>query len=250
MVVACSGPKVDHPAPAGELYTGQLFRTSLAAALAEAGGDRSRVYVLSALHGLVAIDDIVAPYDQRIDQAGAIVDTVLALQIAATGCDEMYVFGPNAYYAHAWRAGDLADVSVHHVFEGNIGIGTMLRGATIVRGDTTTQEAHDMAQHDQDSAALREAHASDPFLAIIDAVIESFLADRDGQQISFRGMARALMGEVTVDADPRERPLYDAVHYALDELDLDVDMLVGRIEDVADMTTLATIYPIENEVTA
>jgi hypothetical protein len=58
-LVGCSGPKLDHPAPARQLYTSQLFRLTLT--LAEARHDA--VYVISAKHELVALDQVVAPYD-------------------------------------------------------------------------------------------------------------------------------------------------------------------------------------------
>jgi len=58
-LVGCSGPKLDRPAPARQLYTTQLFRSTLA--LAETRHDV--VYVISAKHELVALDQVVDPYD-------------------------------------------------------------------------------------------------------------------------------------------------------------------------------------------
>jgi hypothetical protein len=58
-LVGCSGPKLEEPAPARQLYTSQLFRSALA--LAERRHDV--VYVISAKHELVALDQVVAPYD-------------------------------------------------------------------------------------------------------------------------------------------------------------------------------------------
>lgn len=63
-VIACSGAKLDHTAPAAQLYTGSLFRSSLLAAEAlQVAGQLDQVVVLSALHGLVAIDQELDPYD-------------------------------------------------------------------------------------------------------------------------------------------------------------------------------------------
>lgn len=61
-LVGCSGPKLDHPAPARQLYTSQLFRSTLA--LAEKRHDV--VYVISAQHELVALDQEITPYDRTI----------------------------------------------------------------------------------------------------------------------------------------------------------------------------------------
>lgn len=58
-LVGCSGPKLEEPAPARQLYTSQLFRSALA--LAERRHDV--VYVISAKHELVTLDQVVAPYD-------------------------------------------------------------------------------------------------------------------------------------------------------------------------------------------
>lgn len=58
-LVGCSGPKLEAPAPARQLYTSPLFR--LALALAEHRHDV--VYVISAKHELIALDQVVAPYD-------------------------------------------------------------------------------------------------------------------------------------------------------------------------------------------
>lgn len=61
-LVACSKSKLAQPAKARDLYTGQLFRASLAAAerLCE------RVVILSALHGAVELEQVLEPYDERI----------------------------------------------------------------------------------------------------------------------------------------------------------------------------------------
>lgn len=58
-LLACSAGKLDRPAPARELYTGQLFRLSLQ--VAEALADT--VLVLSAKHGVVELEQVLEPYD-------------------------------------------------------------------------------------------------------------------------------------------------------------------------------------------
>ena len=59
VLVACAAGKQRSDAPARDLYTSVLFRK--ARAWAEAHGDEWRI--LSALHGLVAPDHVLAPYD-------------------------------------------------------------------------------------------------------------------------------------------------------------------------------------------
>ncbi|WP_223643917.1 DGQHR domain-containing protein DpdB [Corallococcus sp. EGB] len=58
-LVGCGKKKLEHRAPARDLYTGNLF----SAHLAEAEATTPHVYVLSALHGLLSLDEEVEPYD-------------------------------------------------------------------------------------------------------------------------------------------------------------------------------------------
>jgi hypothetical protein len=61
-LVACSAMKLKEPARARELYTSTLFKKSLAVAERECGA----VYILSALHHLVKLDDVIKPYDLKL----------------------------------------------------------------------------------------------------------------------------------------------------------------------------------------
>lgn len=63
-LIACSAAKLDHAAPAAQLYTGQAFKLAMAAA-ARAGAD---VLILSAMHGAVDPADQLAPYDRALSK--------------------------------------------------------------------------------------------------------------------------------------------------------------------------------------
>ena len=63
-LVSCSAQKLDHAAPARELYCSPLFRASLR--LAE--HDCDKVYILSALHHLVDLDCVIEPYDRVLSK--------------------------------------------------------------------------------------------------------------------------------------------------------------------------------------
>lgn len=65
-LVACASRKLQHPAPARDLYVSQLFRK--ASAYAEQTCDRW--YILSAKHGLVHPDSVLEPYDVRLGTIG------------------------------------------------------------------------------------------------------------------------------------------------------------------------------------
>ncbi len=63
-LISCSAIKLDRAAPARELYTSALFRMALAFAEKRC----SHVYVLSALHALVPLDEQLKPYNFKLTQ--------------------------------------------------------------------------------------------------------------------------------------------------------------------------------------
>jgi len=62
-LVSCAKAKRTSAAPAGDLYTSQLFRGLRAYAVAHADA----WYVLSAEHGLLRPDQVVAPYERTLN---------------------------------------------------------------------------------------------------------------------------------------------------------------------------------------
>ena len=61
-LIACSGAKLGHAAPAAQLYTGQAFKLAMQAA-ERAGAD---VVILSALHGAVSPTRQLQPYNRAL----------------------------------------------------------------------------------------------------------------------------------------------------------------------------------------
>ena len=78
-LIACSMSKLDHAAPAAELYTGQAFKLSMKAAKA-AGAD---VLILSALYGVLEPDDIIDPYECYLGGLPAMDRAIWAITTAA-----------------------------------------------------------------------------------------------------------------------------------------------------------------------
>ncbi|MBM4568982.1 hypothetical protein GS489_00295 [Rhodococcus hoagii] len=72
VIVPCGATKAPttQPVPAGELYTGTYHRLGLLAAAALTSPESTRI--LSGKHGLLRLDDPVAPYDLRLGQPGAV----------------------------------------------------------------------------------------------------------------------------------------------------------------------------------
>lgn len=83
VLVGCGARKRDEPAAAAELYTGPYFTACKATAVAIA--DRRDVFILSALHGLLGLDDVTAPYDVTLGQPGAVTVDELAAQARVRG---------------------------------------------------------------------------------------------------------------------------------------------------------------------
>lgn len=135
-VVPCGGAKLDHAAPAHQLYTGSMFRhtfenASRCAELDEAAGlGPARVLILSALHGLIDPDTVLEPYDMRMGAPGSVSVQTLADQAAALGIDfgaQVYALLPRPYLVRLDAALRTHDVYVQDVYEGCSGIGEQRR---------------------------------------------------------------------------------------------------------------------------
>ena len=61
--IACVGTKLNNPAPAEELYISPLFKKALAYARTL---QADRIYILSALYGLVPLTQVIAPYNKTL----------------------------------------------------------------------------------------------------------------------------------------------------------------------------------------
>lgn len=85
VIVPCGGRKLDHAAPAGDLYVGSYHRQTRKAATAIAERTGARVLILSALHGLVELGTVLEPYDLRMGQPGSVTAARVAGQAAALG---------------------------------------------------------------------------------------------------------------------------------------------------------------------
>ena len=77
-LIACSAAKLDHPAPAGQLYTGQAFRLAMAAA-ARVDAD---VLILSAMYGALDPTDILGPYDRALSKMPRFERSIWAQRVA------------------------------------------------------------------------------------------------------------------------------------------------------------------------
>lgn len=106
IVIPCSAKKLDHAAPARELYTGPLFRSALLAAEALVRAGRAdHVMVLSAEHGLLELDQLVEPYDRKLEgEAPATYVVDLLDQLDGAELVSVLPLLPNAYAGALERA--------------------------------------------------------------------------------------------------------------------------------------------------
>lgn len=93
VIIPCAARKLSHPAPACELYQGAYFRALRAAAEMLMTRDRR---ILSGKFGLLRWDEVIAPYEQRIDRPGAVSLDVVREQ-ARTLTSPVLVLAGSAY---------------------------------------------------------------------------------------------------------------------------------------------------------
>lgn len=139
-IIPCGAGKLDRAAPARHLYTGSMFRHALTNVQRLAAQDVAdgcgpvRVLILSARHGLVELDTVLQPYEQRMDRPGSASAQTLADQAAGLGIDwgaQVYAFLPRPYLARLDEALRTLDVYVQDVYEACGGIGDQRRVLSI-----------------------------------------------------------------------------------------------------------------------
>lgn len=98
VVIPCAAAKLDVPAPAGQLYASANFAHMLRAAQATAADSDvpAKVMILSAEHGLVDLDTVLAPYDTKMGDAGCVTAADVRAQLA--GATTITAMLPAAYY--------------------------------------------------------------------------------------------------------------------------------------------------------
>lgn len=149
VVIPCAAAKTAHDAPAADLYTSANFRHTLTAAR---HADADRILILSARHGLVDLDTVLAPYDTTMADADSVTPDYIGGQLAGLfGDDDVtaYAMLPAAYLARLTAGAaahndriDADAVLVHDVYEarpaGRAG------GIGYTRGAATSIIRHDL----------------------------------------------------------------------------------------------------------
>ena len=146
LIIPCGGAKASEPKPARDLYTGSMFRHTLAAVLAVAGwcqarGIPSRILILSAKHGLIGLDEVLAPYDLKMGDPGSVAAAALARQARQLGMipgEPVCAFLPRPYLARLREALRDLGMTVQDKYAGARGIGEQRRvNAAVTRAPGT-----------------------------------------------------------------------------------------------------------------
>ncbi|MBE9500787.1 hypothetical protein IHE61_31290 [Streptomyces sp. GKU 257-1] len=84
VIIPCSAGKLDHPAPAGKLYTGS-YHTACRRAADALTANGGTILVLSARNGLIPLDRVTEPYDMRMGDPGCVTAAELRDQTTRMG---------------------------------------------------------------------------------------------------------------------------------------------------------------------
>ena len=86
VLVACGARKTEQPSEAGSLYVGGYHRAARRAADAlTAYGTSGLILIISARHGLLDLNQVIAPYEQRLGRIGSITARTLHRQAGERG---------------------------------------------------------------------------------------------------------------------------------------------------------------------
>jgi hypothetical protein len=138
VVIPCSGAKLDHPAPVGEMYIGPLHKLARQAAdaLIASGGT---VVVLSALHGILPLTQKIEPYDHQWKDPGSVTREQLrdqAVKLGVADATEVILLTPGEYSRRAADVWPHARTPLAH-----LGIGYQLSRLTAIRDASTPTAA-------------------------------------------------------------------------------------------------------------
>jgi hypothetical protein len=80
ILIACVKSKLGHPAQAKDLYISTLFKSNLAYAKSL---KPDAIYILSAKHGLLELDQVIAPYEMTLNKISESEKKTWAKQVLA-----------------------------------------------------------------------------------------------------------------------------------------------------------------------
>jgi hypothetical protein len=122
IIIPCGAAKLDHAAPAAELYTGSMFKDALRTARTIAADEDIRI--MSAMHGLVRLDHVIEPYEMKISDKNSVTGFRLVMQLVGMKHEgNLMCFLPKAYLKRLISAGNAAGCHVWDLYADCPGIG-------------------------------------------------------------------------------------------------------------------------------
>lgn len=125
VIIPCGGAKADSAQVAADLYIGKHFKQALSAARTMT--DDKHILILSALHGLLELDEVVEPYNVKMGDADSVAWNQVAAQMISFGMvsdnDDIYTMLPKAYGEVFTDAARVLGTYAMDVYEANAGIG-------------------------------------------------------------------------------------------------------------------------------
>ena len=105
VIIACGAKKRATAARARDLYEGSYFKSNLKWALSVAPEDS--IFILSAKHGLLSLNQAIEPYNVRMGDGASIAPEIIAEQAALKRITKhrLYAVGGQEYLSALARAG-------------------------------------------------------------------------------------------------------------------------------------------------
>ena len=127
IVIACGAAKLEHLAPAGQMYRSPHFQLSLKAAHAEADRTGGQVAILSARFGLLYPEDPIPPYQLTMGEPGSVTAHQIAEQLHHREVRTITALLPSRYLQVLRQAAAIlaagSTVSIVDLYAGAAGIG-------------------------------------------------------------------------------------------------------------------------------
>jgi len=153
VIIPCGNSKLGTSAPASEFYTGSMFQDSLRTARKLFSDDR--IYVMSAKHGIVALDKVLEPYDVKLGMEGSIDARTLADSLDEAGIEGTITSLLPKMYDQLFTEAAAGRFEIDHHFEGSRGIGDQkARLAKLRDSAPETIEAPDIPKNMEGSIEL------------------------------------------------------------------------------------------------
>jgi hypothetical protein len=122
VIIPCGAAKLDHAAPAAELYTGSMFADALRTARSMTADENIRI--LSAKHGLVRLDHVIEPYEMKMSNKDSVTGFRIVMQLVGLQFDgTIHALLPKLYLSKVTSAAAAVDVKVINHYKGCAGIG-------------------------------------------------------------------------------------------------------------------------------